>query len=236
MFPLLLGSAMLAAAPAHAGLTLQYTRMIMTAPQSQSTLRVWNSEDGPLLVQTWFDQGDADAAPESVKVPFMVSQPLQRLEAGANRDIVVRVIGTQGLPSDRESVVWLNILGAPQKGQGENQLQATIRQRIKLFWRPASLPGSAEAAAGGVSWRWVQQPEVSHLEARNASAFHVSIVRLQVGADVIDLSPSAGMLRPHDTLKVQVPSGFKPSVAQQVKMVWVNDAGKEQETELPLGP
>lgn len=236
VYSLLACGVMLWSSSAQAAVALQYTRLVMAAPQDQIALRVWNPEDEPVLVQAWFDKGDADAPPESINVPFMVSQPLLRLDGGANRDILIRRIGAQGLPPDRESVVWLNVLDVPPRGESENHLQATIRQRIKLFWRPEGLPGKAESAATGVEWRWLQERDGAVLEARNPSAFHVSVVRLGIGTEEVELSPSSGLLRPFDALRVQLPAGLKPMPGQGIRMVWVSDAGKEQETPLAVSP
>ena len=54
----------------------------------------------------------------------------------------------EGLPSDRESLFWLNIMEIPLKVEDPNSVQFAIRQRLKLFYRPpALLGGSAEAKA-----------------------------------------------------------------------------------------
>ncbi|MCP6324282.1 fimbria/pilus periplasmic chaperone, partial [Klebsiella pneumoniae] len=82
----------------------------------------------------------------------------------------------EALPADRESVFWLNVLDVPPQPQGEggNFMQFAIRTRVKLFYRPVGLPGSAADAIEQVSWRLSGGDSGRVLRATNASAFHVS--------------------------------------------------------------
>lgn len=44
------------------------------------------------------------------------------------------------LPTDRESLFWLNILEVPPRDEDENNaLQFSFRSRFKLFFRPSQL-------------------------------------------------------------------------------------------------
>ncbi len=72
---------------------------------------------------------------------------------------------------------WLNILEIPRKSSQTNTLQFAIRQRLKLFYHPAGLPGSASEAVNSLEWH-MRQP--GRIEVRNQSAFHISLVNLQL--------------------------------------------------------
>lgn len=57
------------------------------------------------------------------------------------------------LPSDRESVFYLNVLDippTPENLKGTNTLQLAIKSRIKLFYRPSGLNGGAGEALKNV--------------------------------------------------------------------------------------
>ncbi|SUV88436.1 chaperone protein [Bordetella pertussis] len=60
------------------------------------------------------------------------------------------------LPSDRESVFWLNVLEVPPKAtpeEGHGVLQLTIRSRLKLFYRPKGLSGNPLTAAADLTFK-----------------------------------------------------------------------------------
>ena len=75
----------------------------------------------------------------------------------------MRIIYAQDpLPTDRESVFWLNILDVPpmpvtKNADDANYMQLAIRSRMKLFYRPSGLPGSPFTAADKVTWTLLQK-------------------------------------------------------------------------------
>ncbi|WP_295569430.1 molecular chaperone [uncultured Stenotrophomonas sp.] len=78
------------------------------------------------------------------------------------------------MDTDRESVFHFNLLDIPPKpsdASGRNLLQFEVRTGVKLFHRPASLPGNARDAAAQLQWH----AEGNVLEVRNPSAYHVTL-------------------------------------------------------------
>ncbi|MCV5901851.1 fimbria/pilus periplasmic chaperone, partial [Escherichia coli] len=47
------------------------TRVVYPATQKSISIRLNNDNESPALVQSWLDDGDAAAPPESVHVPFI---------------------------------------------------------------------------------------------------------------------------------------------------------------------
>ncbi|MBO1928634.1 fimbria/pilus periplasmic chaperone [Providencia rettgeri] len=47
--------------------------------------------------------------------------------------------GQNTLPTDRESLLYFNVLGIPPQGKEANAVQFTIQSRLKLFYRPKVL-------------------------------------------------------------------------------------------------
>lgn len=82
---------------------------------------------------------------------------------------------------------WLAVQEIPQKAKNENTLQIAIRQRVKLFYRPANLPDTAANAAKSLQWKLVEQNGKTMLSVSNPSAYHVSFsgstVTLRNGKD-----------------------------------------------------
>lgn len=60
---------------AHAGILINSTRVIYPAASSEVTLGMTNNATTPRLIQSWIDDGDADASPGKISVPFVVTPP-----------------------------------------------------------------------------------------------------------------------------------------------------------------
>lgn len=126
---------MLVAAQATASISLSATRVVFDGAHKEANVIVRNGNQ-EVLVQSWVDAGDRAQA------PFAITPPLARVLPKQEQLLRILYEG-QGLPTDRESVVWLNVQEIPQASTQANTLQLAVRQRIKIFFRPANLPGNA---------------------------------------------------------------------------------------------
>ncbi|WP_447878353.1 fimbria/pilus periplasmic chaperone, partial [Serratia fonticola] len=137
---------------ALASVVISGTRVIYPSDAKEVSVKISNVGPSPVLLQSWIDSGDANAKPSAIKVPFVLTPPMNRVEAGKGQTLRISYAGGT-LPMDKESVFWLNVLEVPAKSQAktdENKLQMAFRTRIKLFYRPASLEGNANDAAKAV--------------------------------------------------------------------------------------
>ena len=175
-----------AAMPAGANVIIATTRVIFPAKQGEVTVRLSNENSTPALVEAWMDDGDPHSTPDTAKVPFLVTPPLFRMDP--HKDQSLRIIGSPpGLPKDRESLFWLNVLEIPPKPNAlemadKNYLQLAIRSRLKFFYRPAGLPGDPIKAPDTLTWKEVATGKGYALEAHNPSPYYVTIVGADVGA------------------------------------------------------
>ena len=121
---------------AQGAIVVQGTRVVFPEKSHEVTVRINNTSVGPVLVQNWVDDGQPDAFPEDLKVPFVVAPAVARVDPGGTA--VLRISATQPqLPNDRESLFWLNVLETPPRSSSdETVLQFSFRTRIKLFFRP----------------------------------------------------------------------------------------------------
>ena len=88
---------------------------------------------------------------------------------------MLRILGADlsGLPQDRESLFWLNVLGLPPKTQAsQGSVQLAYRTRIKLFYRPSGLAGSPAEAVSRLGW---QGQAGGGLRVSNPGPFHISL-------------------------------------------------------------
>ncbi|BAU72073.1 fimbrial biogenesis chaperone [Metapseudomonas furukawaii] len=222
---------------AEASIVVNGTRFVYAAKQPEISVRASNEGTQPSLVQAWVDRGDPATRPEQADAPFLLMPPIFRLDPGKGQSLRLTFTG-EALPADRESVFWLNVLDVPPQPQGEggNFMQFAIRTRVKLFYRPVGLPGSAADAIEQVSWRLSEGDSGRVLRATNASAFHVSFsdVALESGGQRYEAGD--GMLPPFGTLDLPLPTQVGTNASGKVVTHWINDYGAPIRSEAKLAP
>ncbi|MCI3970424.1 fimbria/pilus periplasmic chaperone [Burkholderia contaminans] len=215
---------------AQAALLLNGTRVIFPEHARDVTIRMENSGTQPVLAQSWIDDGRADVPPEQMRTPFVVAPTLVRVEAG--RGAVLRITNMQeSLPTDRESVFWLNVLEVPAVQQdAENQLRFAFRTRIKLFYRPSILVNDVDTAQDQLAWK--VPAEATHagqrqvaLEVSNPTPYYVSFgtVEGEVGGNFI--SAGGGMVAPFGTQRFPLPGVAQSHRPTSVRYVTIDDYG-----------
>ena len=174
------------ASPAHAGIVVGATRVIYNESAREASVSIKDVDSAPFVVQTWIDTGDTHA-----KAPFFITPPLSRLDPGKQN--MLRVMRTnQPLPADRESMYGLNVKEIPEASRDKNVLQIAVRTRIKLFYRPASLPGSPADAPKQLQWHLEAAPDGkgSTLTVHNPTPYYVTFATLHAGlapAESVDI-------------------------------------------------
>lgn len=128
---------MLMATQAAASISLNATRIVFDGDHKEANITVRNGNQD-VLIQSWVDMNDASGS----RAPFAVTPPLARVFAKEQQLLRILYEG-KGMPTDRESVVWLNVQEIPKASETENTLQLAIRQRIKIFF--TALPASPAA-------------------------------------------------------------------------------------------
>ncbi|HEY9272278.1 fimbrial biogenesis chaperone [Achromobacter sp.] len=227
------------ATSANAAVVLSGTRVIYSSSQREVTLKLTNEGDGPVLVQSWIDDGDPNATPDQVKVPFTLTPPLFRLDPAKGQTL--RIIHTQEpLPQDRESLFWLNALEVPPRAGFEaNRLQIAIRSRIKLFFRPAGLPGKAGDAPDKLRWRFVRKPNGGYvLSASNPSGYYVTLSRVSVqAAGKQHVNEEGAMVAPHAATEFDFGSltAVDSEIPSVVRYTTINDYGAAVSGEFHAG-
>ncbi|AKJ41239.1 molecular chaperone [Pragia fontium] len=182
-------------APAMAGIVITGTRVIYPASEREVMVKIENKGDIPVLVQSWVDDGDENATPEDTKAPFTVTPPVNRVNAGKGQTLRLMFTGAD-LPKDKESVFWLSVLEVPPRSKdGQNQLQMAFRSRIKIFYRPQTLPGNASSAGKSVTWRKTK----GGLEATNPTPYHVSLANIASDKEGKNIVAEGGMISPGET-------------------------------------
>jgi chaperone protein EcpD len=220
-----------AAGPAAiAGIVVDGTRVVYPATKREVTVTIHNPGDAPSLVQAWLDAGDPQSKPGDSKVPFVLTPPLFRLDPTKVQSL--RLVYTHDpLPQDRESLYWLNVLDIPPRAAANpdrpNQLDLAFKHRMKVFFRPTRLTGSAGDAPAKVTWQLLfKDGKLAGIKANNPTAYHVSLT--QVGATVAGhlITTAADMVDPFASrsFDLQEPA-TAPGGTAAVEYWFINDYG-----------
>ncbi|MCF5735412.1 fimbria/pilus periplasmic chaperone [Pseudomonas syringae] len=210
------------ASTAQAGIVLNTTRVIYQGTDKEVSLGVHNSGGGEILLQSWLESPVAAASThESLpNLPFIVTPALTRM-AGGGRQLLRIIHSGTDMPTDRESVLWLNVQEIPQTA-AENTLQIAVRQRIKVFFRPDGLQGDPQQAPERLNWQWIDDTGV---QVENPGPYHVSMLRISIRQHDTELALlDSQMLAPHQRLRI--PLQHTPASAPLLlSFVSLNDYG-----------
>ena len=220
----------LAASASHATISLSTTRVIFDGKNKESSVVVSN-DGADALIQSWLDPLD-DAA--NVQLPFAITPPLAKI--GANQQQLLRVLYEGvGMPVERESAFWLNVQEIPQAASNDNVLQLAVRQRIKVFYRPAGLGGDPLKAPLSLQWQLNQDAGKAMLRLTNPSPYHVTVVDAQLHAGTMaEAVIDAKMIAPGSTFTVPVKQPAGHTAAPELRYEVINDYGGRESYRVTL--
>jgi len=211
-YVLFAGASVALAFHAQAGVIVGGSRVVYEASKKEVSLSVKNPEENTTyLVQAWVDN---ELPGNTAKAPFIITPPLYRLDAG--QENLQRIVFTGGnLPTDRESVFWLNIKSLPAIEKSDaNRLLISVNTRIKLFYRPTKL--SSQAGDAYKQLRFSQLGNTLHIT--NPTPYYVSLRELTVGEKNVD---DAGMVPPKGEVSRTLPAGMAGKITWKA----INDYG-----------
>lgn len=228
-----LATLLVAATVARAEVMISGTRVIYNEKQREGVVKVSNTGNMPVLLQAWIDNGNANARPDTIKVPFSVTPPVIRLDP--KRDQTIRLFRTgSGLATDRETLFWFNLLEIPPKptksATGEdNKLQLAFRTRIKMFYRPAELVMPSEQAMKHLTF----SKKGNQLVIKNASPYYITFRKIELRASkespiLANMSKiNNKMVAPFAELSLPVTTQVSINNTTQVFYSIINDQGGE---------
>lgn len=205
------------------------TRIILSEQESDVTFTLFNDGNMPALMQLWSDRDNLFDRPETIKMPFLITPPVFRLEANKSRAVRIQLLQEhKTLPQNVESLFWLNVLEVPPKSTApasSNLLQMAFRTRIKLFYRPASLMKvSLEKGVKQLTSTLVTCSQGQCLRLKSSSPLHITLLNITLanGTKISNL-PQDGMIAPLSALEVPVTAAHGAATLKE--MTWVDDYG-----------
>ncbi|KGI78932.1 fimbrial biogenesis chaperone [Oleiagrimonas soli] len=215
---------------AQANVVIGGTRVVFSASQGETTLRLSNQGKQPALVEAWIDEGNEQSTPNSTHAPFLITPPLFRMEAGRDQSLRILFTGDAAkLPSDRESLFWLNVLEIPPKPKqaaDRNLLQFAVRSRLKLFYRPANLAGNPLKAPEKLTWSATDDAGTASLVVHNPTPYYITITKVSLKTADTPVTVNAGMVAPFGEQKIALPGVRNaPAAGTQIGFTTINDYG-----------
>ncbi len=216
----------------QAHIVIDGTRVIYPAKKKEVILNLRNADETPSLVQAWLETDHLQSTPGENKVPFVLSPPLFRLDPGKGQTL--RIVYTQDpLPTDRESLFWLNVMDIPPRertpsdGPTGNRLEFAFKHRLKVFFRPPGLSGNANEAPAKLTWETASGPgRTLVLQATNPTPYHVNLNGVELIVNGAPLTVAFEMVPPFSTKSFPIVNpGRLPDGALQVEYSYVNDFG-----------
>ena len=216
--------------PASGSVVVNGTRVIYPGQAREKTVRITNQDHFSNVVQAWVDIDDPVSTPETADAPFLVNPAVSRLAFGSGQTLRIIYTGA-GLPQDRESLFYLNILQIPPRNTAHadrDQMLLMLRNRLKMFYRPESVAGNSgqlpeklqfSLANVGTSWQ---------VRVHNPTGFYASFgsAVLEVGDHRLPLQPV--MVEPFGNAEWALPDpGLLSDGVVQLRAQLINDYGAQ---------
>ena len=228
---------LLACQAATAGVMVESSRVVFRASDPESSLMLSNTNAYPVVVQTWVDNGAPDGTPEkATDSPVMPLPGLFRLEAGEKK--YLRLLSTRmKLPTDRESLYWLNIYEIPPTGThlpgNEILVKVAVRLQLKLFYRPTSLPLSVDDVGGKLQFSVIRQPGSLALKVVNPTPYYVTFNGAEIANNIDKKIINIGMLAPYTPRVIPLDWPVN-SAPKSIQYALINDDGNSIENKKDL--
>lgn len=214
----------------HASVIMNGNRIIYLASAKEKTLQFTNQDPYPNLVQIWLDVDNPQSNPSTADAPFVATPQMFRMEPHSGQ--VVRLMFTgKALPQDRESIFYFNFLQVPSvkaSDKDKNKLLLLISNRLKVFYRPDSLPGSPDKLNDVLTFSVQKNQGKTYLVANNPSAYYANFTQVKItSAGKSTNVPDITMVAPKSEVswRLESPVSANKSLAIQYKLV--NDYGAE---------
>ncbi|WP_333501120.1 fimbria/pilus periplasmic chaperone [Kluyvera genomosp. 2] len=226
---------------AAASVTMVGTRIIYHAEEKSVDVTLKNKDQFPYVISTWFDEGVmTDGPSKSVRVPFIVTPPAFRIQPNNGQVIRIVFTGNKKLPQDRESLFYFNFLQVPpSNNQGgtattkQNSLLVMLRNRVKLFYRPAGLATDAKDMLDNLKVAAAHHNNKAGVVIRNEQPYYVTITGLKIAGTSKIYAPKNDMIAPFSS-EIYVFPGARPSAVNSVEVTLINDQGARISENYPL--
>ncbi|ASG86033.1 molecular chaperone [Salmonella enterica] len=206
---------------AGGGTWLDATRIIYNEKDTSRSVKISStSSDIPYLVRAWVTHIDN----MTVADKWAVTPPVYRLNENGAVQLRLYLLDKSGLPGDRESVFYLNVLSIPGTSSEESKMEndslggkiiIAINSKIKVFYRPGNLADTdMEAEYKKLQFR----AEGRSISIINPTPFYMNFNEIKV--DGVKYNINRQMVSPFGNVTFTT-----KSVPQKINYRLINDFG-----------
>lgn len=214
----------------HASVIMNGNRIIYPASAKEKTLQFTNQDPHPNLVQIWLDINNPNSNPSTADAPFVATPQVFRMEPNSGQAVRLMFTGA-GLPQDRESVFYFNFQQIPSvksSDKDKNKLLLLVSNRLKVFYRPDSLPGSSDKIGDELVFSVKKIQGKMHLVVNNPTAYHANFTQAIIttagkSVNVTDVT----MVAPKSEIFWPLKSAISVNNSSVLQYKLVNDYGVE---------
>lgn len=227
-----------------AAVIINSTRVVYNQQDDEAVLQLINKGNGPLLIQSWIDNGDLKSTPGSANSPFTIMPPVARIDPDKGQ--ALRIVRTKPITAaDRETLFWFNVLEIPPKptqqvSAGVNVMQFSFRSRIKLFYRPANLSMTPRQAYDRLTFDFKKEGAAYTVLVKNPTPYFVTfrdiVVKSKKESPILgSIGKQARMISPFGEMKFTL-EGLKsqPQAGSAIFYSLIDDFGGDIHNEWKL--
>lgn len=190
---------------AVAGVVADRSRIIFTASQREQGLSLMNTNEYPVVMQLWVDEGDVNSGPDIANAPILPHPGLLRFSPKEHKHISLVNISKHALEK-QEQVYWLNLYEVPpspstnidrKKGQ---LLIVTMRTQMKVFIRPEKLAIEPHEIAKYQKFSF----EGDSINIENDTPYFVTYKNISININGVESSIYNGMISPYSVEKTLI--------------------------------
>lgn len=208
---------------AYCGVMPSQSRIIYHEEDKEQSLMLANTNEYPVIVQTWIDRGEGN--PETASIPFISIPPIFRMELSDIKGVRI-IYNKDKLPSDKESLFWFNIYEIPPEKKefnSDNSVLITMNTQIKLFFRPKGMIITPEEAVKKITCKTKNKKIIN---CYNPSVIHLSVIKLMIITEdnkIKEITEGDLMLPPLSNKNFT--TGYISGDIRKLTITYVNDYG-----------
>ncbi len=179
-----------------AGILAEKTRIIFDNGQSSKNIMLANTNEYPVMLQTWVDKGEGN--PDATNIPFVALPPVVKIQPNGLQSIKI-VSDSSQFPREKESVYWLNLYEIPairrtSKQNETHYMSLSMNTQIKIFYRPKGLkPLDVSTLANELKFSLKKKNGQIMLECINPTPYHASLINLRLLYEKNNLNINGGL-------------------------------------------
>ncbi|MDF7657752.1 fimbria/pilus periplasmic chaperone [Erwiniaceae bacterium L1_54_6] len=213
-----------------ASVTMVGSRVIYPSDARSVDVQLKNNDAIPYVIQTWFDDGDANSQPQMKSdVPFISNPPVFRVQPKAGQVFRIIFNDTKKLPADRETMYWFNTLQIPPSNLAagkSNAMLVMLRNRVKVFYRPVAIGKPTNILTGLQAEKVVDAKKGYGVKIKNPQPWYASLTQIVLSEGGRNIVIPADTISPFSEGTFWLPGSKKMITGEiEASVTAINDQG-----------